>query len=201
MAKSNPIWGEERIAAELLLKLRIRVSPRTVRRYMPTGSRPGLSSQRWMIFVRNHAQAMLASDFLVVVTARFRVLYVFVIMEVGTRRIAHFNVTAHPTAGWTLQQFREVVTGEQSQRFVIHDRDSIYSTELDAALESMDLRILRTPFRAPQAKAYVSYCTSLEHSGIRVAVGRRRESFLPSAFRGWSGPGGSYRHSGLSVYA
>ena len=87
-------------------------------------------------------------------TATFRVLYVFVIMEVGTRRIAHFNVTAHPTAGWTLQQFREVVTGEQSQRFVIHDRDSIYSTELDAALESMDLRILRTPFRAPQANAF-----------------------------------------------
>src|SRR4029077_3216586 len=83
-----------------------RVSPRTVRRYMPTGSKPGPSSQRWMIFVRNHAQAMLACDFLVVVTATFRVLYVFVIMEVGTRRVAHFNVTAHPTAGWTLQQFR-----------------------------------------------------------------------------------------------
>jgi putative transposase len=63
MAKSNPVWGEERIAAELLLKLRIQVSPRTVRRYMPTGSRPGPSSQRWMIFVRNHAQAMLACDF------------------------------------------------------------------------------------------------------------------------------------------
>jgi hypothetical protein len=34
-----------------------------------------------------------------IVTARFRVLYVFVIMEVGTRRIAHVNVSAHPTAG------------------------------------------------------------------------------------------------------
>ena len=154
MAKSNPVWGEERIAAELLLKLRIQVSPRTVRRYLPTGSRPGPSSQRWMIFVRNHAQAMLACDFLVVVTATFRVLYVFVIMEIGTRRIAHFNVTAHPTAGWTLQQFREVMTGEQPQRFVIHDRDSIYSAELDAALESMDLRILKTPFQAPQANAF-----------------------------------------------
>ena len=32
MARENPTWGEERIAAELLLKLRIRVSPRTVRR-------------------------------------------------------------------------------------------------------------------------------------------------------------------------
>jgi hypothetical protein len=48
-------------------------------------------------FVRNHAQSILACDFLVVVTARFRTLYVFLLMEVGTRRIMHCNVTAHPT--------------------------------------------------------------------------------------------------------
>src|SRR5246127_4503914 len=109
MAHENPMWGEERIAAELLLKLGIRVSPRTVRRYMPlnTGPRKRLPSQPWMTFVRNHAQAMLASDFFVVVTARFRVLYVLVIMEVGTRTIAHFNVTDHPSAAWTIQQFRQ----------------------------------------------------------------------------------------------
>jgi putative transposase len=58
---------------------------------------------------------------------------VFVLLEVGTRRIAHFNVTAHPTATWTLQQFREVMMDEQSYRFVLHDRDRIYSSELDSA--------------------------------------------------------------------
>jgi putative transposase len=86
--------------------------------------------------------------FLCVVTARFRVLYVFVIMEVGTRRIAHFNVTHHPTAAWTIQQFREAITGEQPYRFVLHDRDSIYSTELDCALKSLGVIVLRAPFRA-----------------------------------------------------
>jgi putative transposase len=77
MAASNVTWGEERIAAELLLKLGIRVSPRTIRRYMPPphpGPQWGPSSQRWMTFVRNHAQAMLACDVFVAVTARFRVL-------------------------------------------------------------------------------------------------------------------------------
>src|SRR5215467_3402381 len=117
-----------------------------------TGPRKRLPSQPWMTFVRNHAQAMLASDFFVVVTASFRVLYVFVVMEVGTRSIAHFNVTAHPTASWTLQQFREVVTGEEPYRFLIHDRDSIYSSEFDSALKAMGLSILKTPLRAPQAK-------------------------------------------------
>jgi transposase InsO family protein len=156
MAQENLTWGEERIAAGLLLKLGIRVSPRTVRRYMPidTGSGKRIPSQRWMTFVRNHVQAILACDFFIVVTARFRILYVFVVMEVGTRKIVHFNVTAHPTAAWTLQQFREILTGEQPYRFVLHDRDSIYSTELDAALTSLGVTVLKTPYRAPQANAF-----------------------------------------------
>src|SRR5207248_2581604 len=105
-------------------------------------------------FVRNHAQAVLACDFFVTVTASFRVLYVFVIMEVGTRRITHFNVTAHPTAEWTLQQFRETITGERPPGFIIHDRDSVYSSGLDFALKAMGLSVLKTPFRAPQANAF-----------------------------------------------
>jgi putative transposase len=156
MARENPTWGEGRIAAELLLKPHLRVSPRTVRRYMPLDSVPRkrVPSQRWMTFVRNHAQTILACDFFIVVTTSFRVLYVFVFMEVGTRRIAHFNVTAHPTATWTLQQFREVMTDDQPQRFLIHDRDSIFSSELDSALKAMDLKILKTPSQAPQANAF-----------------------------------------------
>lgn len=155
MARENPTWGEERIADELLLKLGIQLSARTVRRYMPidrSGKR--VPSQRWMTFVRNHAQAILACDFFIVVTARFRILYVFVAMEVGTRRIVHFNVTAHPTADWTLQQFREVTMGERSYRFVLHDRDSIFSSELDSCLKSMGMQVLKTPYRAPQANAF-----------------------------------------------
>lgn len=157
MATHNVTWGEERMAAELLLKLGIRVSPRTVRRYMPLpppGPRWGPSSQHWRTFVRNHAQGMLACDFFVAVTAGFRVLYVFVVMEIGSRRIVECNVTTHPTAEWTLQQFREVVSGEKPYRFLIHDRDSIYSPPLDSALAAMGLRILKTPYRPPQANAY-----------------------------------------------
>jgi hypothetical protein len=91
VATANRTWGEERIAAELLLKLGLRVSPRTVRRYMPPGAGPRLRAglQDWSTFVRNHARGMLGCDFFVVVTATFRVFYVFVVLEVGTRRILH----------------------------------------------------------------------------------------------------------------
>lgn len=58
-------------------------------------------------------------------------------MEIETRRILHFNVTRHPNAEWTLQQFRECICGDEGYRFLIQDRDSIYSRELDASLKSL----------------------------------------------------------------
>jgi len=157
MARSNPTWGEERIAAELLLKLGLRVSPRTVRRYIGRrtgGGGRGAANQRWATFVRNHAQAVVACDFCVAVTATFRVLYVFVAMEVGSRRLVHVNVTDHPSAAWTLQQFREVLAVPHAYRFVLHDRDSIYAPGLDAAVRAMGIRVLRTPVQSPTANAY-----------------------------------------------
>jgi putative transposase len=63
--------------------------------------RDGARSQLGSTFVRNHASAVLACDFFVVVTATFRVFYVFVVLEVGSRRIRHWNITEHPTAEWT----------------------------------------------------------------------------------------------------
>jgi transposase InsO family protein len=157
MARDNPSWGEERIAAELLVKLGLRVSPRTVRRYMACGAGGGwrgAGNQRWGTFVRNHAEAIVACDFCVAVTATFRVLYVFVALEVGSRRLVHINVTSHPTAAWTVQQFREVLAAPHAYRFVLHDRDSIYAPWLDAAVTAMGVRVLRTPVQAPQANAF-----------------------------------------------
>jgi len=158
MARDNPTWGEGRIAGELSLKLGLRVSPRTVRRYMPKdpggyGLR-GRGDQRWATFVRNHAEAIVACDLFVSVTATFRVLYVFVMMEIGNRRILHCNVTAHPTAEWTLQQLRQAISCDHRWRFLIHDRDSIFSKRLDETVSRMGLRVLRTPVRAPKANAF-----------------------------------------------
>jgi len=157
MAREDPTWGQERIAHELLLKLGLRVSPRTVRRYMPTrpdrGPGQSASSQRWVTFVRNHAHAIVACDFCVVVTATFRVVYVFVVMEPATRRILHANVTAHPTAHWTLQQLREAIPADHPYRFLLHDRDSIFSAQLDQQVRHLGLRVLKTPPHSPQANA------------------------------------------------
>jgi putative transposase len=153
--RENPIWGEDRIADELLVKFGIRVSPRIVSKYLGSGRPPvGRGDQRWASFVRNHAKAIVACDFFVSVSATFRVFYVFVAMEIGSRRILHINVTGHPTAEWTIQQFREFLAYDHPYRFVIHDRDSIFSRSADQALKDCGVRALKTPVRTPTANAF-----------------------------------------------
>jgi hypothetical protein len=62
-----------------------------------------------------------------------------VVLDISTRRLVHWNVTEHPTAEWTVQQFRAFVTGDEPHRFVIHDHDALYSSAVDRALASMHL--------------------------------------------------------------
>jgi putative transposase len=155
MAAANRTWGEERLAAELRLTLGLTVSPRTVRRYMPSAPRPrGRSMQSWTTFLHNHPGTGRACDFFVVVTATFQRLYVFVLFDMATRQVVHWNVIAHPCAAWTIQQFRNGLPLNAAYRFVIHDRDGIFAPAVDDALRSMSLEVLKTQVRAPQAKAY-----------------------------------------------
>jgi len=75
-------------------------------------------------------------------------------MEIGSRRILHTNVTPHPTADWTLQQLRECLPYDHAYRFLIHDRDAIFSSYLDAGLRGFGVRVLKTPVRSPKANAF-----------------------------------------------
>lgn len=155
MALSNILWGEERIANELLLKLGIHVSPRTVRKYMPKRPRRNpRGDQRWSTFLANHAAGIVACDFCVVVTASFRLLYVLVVIEHGSRRLLYCDVTEHPTAEWTRQQLREAIPSDHAYQYLIHDRDCIFSVDLDRSVENLGLRIIKTPSRSPKANSF-----------------------------------------------
>jgi hypothetical protein len=137
--------------------LGLRVSPRTIGKYLPklpattVGKLRG--DQRWSTFLKNHAQAVIACDFCGVATATFRLLYVFVMMEHLSRRIIHFNVTAHPTAAWTVQQLREAIPSDQTYRFLIYDRDAIFSTGFDASLARLGLEVIKTLVQSPKANS------------------------------------------------
>ena len=153
MALENPTWGQERIANELLLKLGLKVSPRTVRKYMPDHCVKGLGkripSQRWSTFIRNDAKGIVACDFCVTVAATFGLLYVFIIIEHATRRLLYVHLTAYPTAPWTIQQFRKAIPVDHPYCILIHDRDAIFSKAVDQNVSHMGLHVVRTPAWMP----------------------------------------------------
>jgi hypothetical protein len=105
MAQDNG-WGAPRIHGELL-QLEIVIGERTVSRYLPTGGTSPDTLQRWLVFLRNHRDALVGMDFFTVPTVTFRLLWVFVVLHHERRRIPHFGVTDRPEAPWVIQQLRE----------------------------------------------------------------------------------------------
>src|SRR6202142_3548877 len=118
-------------------------------------SRPGRpgGDLRWSTFLRLHAQGIIACDFLIAVTATFRLLYVFVVSEHRSRRLIHCNITAHPSATWTLQQLRDAIGFQDRYEYLLHDRDSIFAKHLDESIAKLGVRVLKSPPRSPTANA------------------------------------------------
>ena len=150
MAEENRLWGAERIRGELL-KLGVRVSKRTIQKYMPKVHRG--SSQTWVTFLRNHAAEIWGCDFAVVHDLLFRPLYIFVIIHLQTRRIVHTAVTRSPTDDWTAQQLREATPWGKGPKYVIRDRDDKYGPLFANVAKSTGIKVLKTPVRAPKANA------------------------------------------------
>lgn len=105
-----------------------------------------------------------ACDFIVQHTAFFQVAYVFVVMELESRKIVHINVTTNPSLDWVKNQFREITSFGTTPRFVLHDNDGIFGqfgkpkSGLRCALdkwlsETMGITGIPTPFHAPNANA------------------------------------------------
>jgi putative transposase len=105
--------GRTRVHGELL-KLGIDISERTVSRLMPRERKP--PSQTWRTFLENHVASLVSTDFFVVPTATFKVLFVLVVLAQERRRVVHFNVTSNPTAEWTARQITEAFPFDTAPR-------------------------------------------------------------------------------------
>ncbi len=141
-------WGAPRIHAELT-KLGFVVSEITVSRYLPR--RPAEPDQvnRWIAFLRNHKDDIAAMDLFTVPTVSLRLLYGFFIIEHGRRRVVHFNATYYPTATWVIQQLREAFPYDSAPKYLIFDRDSIFSAEVVEFIKAMSTKPIRTSFCSP----------------------------------------------------
>ncbi len=168
-------WGAPRIHGELL-KLGFLVSEATVSRYMPRRPVEPDQLKRWIAFLRNHKDAIAAMDFFTVPTASLRLLYAFFVIDHGRRHILHFNATYHPTAAWVIQQLREAFPYDTAPKYLILDRDSIFSADVMRFIKAMGTtprRIsYRSPWQNPVAERWIGNCRRelLEHV---VVLGHR----------------------------
>ena len=152
MATPNPYWGAPRIHGELF-KLGIEISERTVSRLMPKYRKP--HSQTWKAFLHNHVQDLVSVDFFTVSTVSFRVLFVFVVPVHHRRRVVHFKVTEHPTAGWTGQQMVEAFPEDTAPRYLLRDRDKIYGYDFRERIQGLSIEEVLSAPASPWQRAYV----------------------------------------------
>jgi putative transposase len=152
MATNNRLWGAERIRGELL-KLDIRVSKRTIQKYMKHIRLKRNPGQAWKTFLRNHAAEIWACDFLQVTDLFFRPLFAFFIIELKSRKIIHVNVTRSPTDPWVAQQLREATPFGQTPTYLIRDNDRKFGQHFARVAATSGIKVLRTPYRTPRANA------------------------------------------------
>jgi transposase InsO family protein len=152
MSLANPLWGAPRIHGELL-ELGIELSQATVAKYIERPRKP--PSPTWRTFLRTHLKQLVSTDFFVVPTVNFRILFVFVVLAHYRRRVIHFNVTAHPTSEWTAQQLAEAFPWDTAPRYLLHDRDSIYGDVFQRRVRGMAIHEVLTAPRSPWQSPYV----------------------------------------------
>jgi putative transposase len=162
MARDNPGWGYQRVQGELL-GLGHRVGVSTIRRILRRCGVPPVPLRRghttWRKFLRTQASTMLACDFFHVDCAlTLKRLYVFFVLEVGSRYVHILGVTANPDGPWTALQARNLLIGlgERAEQFkvLIRDRAGQFTDAFDTVLADIAITVCKIPPRSPRANAY-----------------------------------------------
>ena len=152
MAAQNCLWGAERIRGEWL-KLGLRVSTRTIQKYMRQVRPARPRGQNWKTFLHTHAEQIWACDFLPVTDLFFRSLFAFFIIELHSRKVIHVGVTRCPTDAWTAQQLREATAYGEGPKYLIRDHDDKFGVVFARVAQTSHIEILTTPYYAPRANA------------------------------------------------
>jgi transposase InsO family protein len=158
MAKNSSDWGCYRVKGELQ-GLGIRIGVTTIRRILREagiGPAPRRDGPTWSEFLRAQAEAILACDFFTVETVLLKTIYVLAFIEIGSRRLRFSLATSNPDGDFCTQQARNLAMDGMLEEFafLIRDRDAKFARSFDEVFASEDVRVIKTPVRAPNANAY-----------------------------------------------
>ena len=87
--------------------------------------------------------------------------YTVFVIDLATCRVQVLGITPHPDEAFMRQVGRTLTMADaNSCRVLICDRDAKWSAGVRERLEEAGIRVVQTPYEAPNANGYASYCTS-----------------------------------------
>jgi putative transposase len=159
MAGENPTWGYTRIQGALK-NLGHQVGRSTVARILkangllPSPNRP----TSWQTLLRAHWGAIVGADFFTTEVWTWRGLvtfYTVFVIDLATRRVQVLGTTAHPDDAFMRQVVRTLTMADANLcRVLICDRDAKWSADVRERLQEAGVRVVQTPYQAPNANAY-----------------------------------------------
>ena len=162
MARENPSWGYGRIRGALR-NLGHKVGRTTVMRILKEQGISPAPERRasWSTFLKAHWDVIAATDLFTVEAwsltglVRYSVLF---FMDLSTRKVQIAGIMAEPT-GERMKQVARNLTDPlegflSGKRYVIHDRDPLFTKAFAAILKTAGVKVVKLPPRSPNLNAY-----------------------------------------------
>ena len=193
MANENPTWGYTRMQGALKV-VGHRVGRSTIARILRAHGLAQVPERpsSWQTFLRAHWGAIAGADFFTteVWTAQGLVTYyTLFVIDLASRRVQILGSTRHPDALFMHQTTRALVFADDGalarHRVLICDRDAKWTRAVRDQLTEAGLRVVQTPYRAPNANAHAErFVRSIKEECLHriVPLGERHFRHTVSEF-------------------
>jgi len=159
MVADNPTWGYTRIQGALK-NVGHRVGRSTIARILKAHSLPPVPGRptSWQTFLRAHKDAIAGADFFTTEVWTWRGLvtvYTVFVIHLASRRVQILGSTPFPDEAFMRQVGRSLTMADMDTcRVLICDRDAKWRGPVREILQNAGIRVVQTPYRAPNANAY-----------------------------------------------